>query len=161
MSDFGTSMGFRLNDNLDADIEKSKSIIQKELKRTFSPEFLNRLDAVVHFESLNKEHIRTIIDKQLEELASRIEKQGYQISVSDAVRRKLVEKSYSPSYGARPVARTIQNEIQDRITDLILSEELLPGATIHFSIKEGEIVAKTMPMMSFPIPKGKKKASKA
>lgn len=139
LSEFGTSMGYRAEADPAEEQKKAKGIIDKELKKTFSPEFLNRLDAVVHFNSLSKESIRTIVDNQLQTIAEKIAKQGYNISVDSAVSHYLADKGYDPLYGARPVARTLQNEIQDRITDLILEEAVKEGDTIVFTLKEGAI----------------------
>lgn len=139
LSEFGTSMGFKAEDSNHAENEAAKSIIEKELKKTFSPEFLNRLDAVVHFNSLTKQNIRNIIDNQVADLTQRIARQGYNIIVDEETRNILADKGYDPLYGARPVARTLQNELQDKITDLILDDSITPGSTIAFIAKDGKI----------------------
>lgn len=142
LSEFGTSIGYQMEDDPAVEQQKAKWIIDKELKKTFSPEFLNRLDAVVHFNSLSKESIRSIIDNQLQQIAEKINKQGYGIVVDEAVRQYLTDKGYAPQYGARPVARTLQTEIEDRVTDLILEGTLKEGDVVAFSMKDGGLVAK-------------------
>lgn len=143
LSDFGTSMGYHINDNPLLEQQKANSIINKELKKTFSPEFLNRLDAVVHFNSLTQENIRKIIDNQLSYFTESIIHQGYTLDVNDDVREYLSKKGYDPMYGARPVARTLQNEIQDKITDLILEGSLKKGGSVLFSLENNTIKATT------------------
>lgn len=140
LSEFGNGVGFSA-DNGTIDQRTSRGIIEKELKKTFTPEFLNRLDAVIHFNSLDKPSIRRIIDNRIAEITERIERQGYHIKVSEPCRALLTEKGFDPKNGARPVNRILQTEIEDRLTDLILDETIKAGDTISFTVKNGEVKA--------------------
>lgn len=138
LSEFGSGVGFSA-DNGAISPEVSRGIIEKELKKTFTPEFLNRLDAVVHFNALDKPAIRLIIDNRIAEITERIARQGYHIEVDESCRAFLAEKGFDPKNGARPVNRILQTEIEDRLTDLILDESVKEGDTILFSKKKAGV----------------------
>ena len=138
LSEFGSGVGFSA-DNGAISPEVSRGIIEKELKKTFTPEFLNRLDAVVHFNALDKPAIRLIIDNRIAEITERIARQGYHIEVDESCRAFLAEKGFDPKNGARPVNRILQTEIEDRLTDLILDESVKAGDTILFSKKKAGV----------------------
>ena len=107
-----------------------KSTIQKALKKTFSPEFLNRLDDVIVFNSLKREHIHEIIDITLGKLFSRITDLGYQVELTPKAKDFLADKGYDPQYGARPLNRAIQKYLED-----VVAEEILKG-----DINEGDVI---------------------
>jgi ATP-dependent Clp protease ATP-binding subunit ClpC len=107
-----------------------KSTIQSALKKAFSPEFLNRLDDVVVFNSLSKEHIHQIIDISLKKLFSRITDLGYEIQLSEKAKDFLAEKGYDQQYGARPLNRAIQKYLEDALAEEILKGELSDGDII-------------------------------
>ncbi|QDH77848.1 ATP-dependent Clp protease ATP-binding subunit [Echinicola soli] len=130
LKDFGAGIGFASKakeENMD---EVMKSTIQSALKKAFSPEFLNRLDDVVVFNSLSKEHIHKIIDITLEKLFSRITELGYKIELSDKAKDFLAEKGYDQQYGARPLNRAIQKYLEDAIAEEILKGDLSEGDVI-------------------------------
>ena len=104
-----------------------KSVIHNALKRTFSPEFLNRIDDVVIFNSLDKEHILQIIDISLKELYKRLEGMGYLLSLSDDAKDFVAEKGFDPQFGARPLHRAIQKYIEDPLAEYILNETSTGG----------------------------------
>ena len=110
--------------------EIMKSTIQNALKKTFSPEFLNRLDDVIIFNSLEKEDIFKIIDITLGKLFSRITDLGYGIELSKKAKEFLAEKGYDPQYGARPLARAIQKHLEDPVAEEILKGEIKEGDTL-------------------------------
>jgi ATP-dependent Clp protease ATP-binding subunit ClpC len=127
LKDFGAGIGFASKakeENMD---EVMKSTIQNALKKAFSPEFLNRLDDVVIFNSLNQEHIHKIIDINLKKLFSRITDLGYTIQLSDKAKDFLSEKGYDKQYGARPLNRAIQKYLEDALAEEILKGELSDG----------------------------------
>ncbi|MFK7908716.1 MAG: ATP-dependent Clp protease ATP-binding subunit, partial [Chitinophagales bacterium] len=127
LKDFGSGVGFSTNAKKSQGESLAKSTIGKALKRTFSPEFLNRIDDVVIFNSLGKEEIFQIIDIALKDLYSRIEKLGYTMRLSDVAKEFLAEKGYDPQFGARPLHRAIQRYIEDPLAEEILSSKLEKG----------------------------------
>ena len=100
-----------------------------ELRRLFNPEFINRVDDVIVFDSLNEKEIETILDLQISDLASRLSEQGYGVTVNPAARRILIEKGWDPKYGGRPLRRAVQKELEDPLSALLLAGEY-PAATV-------------------------------
>ncbi|MEX2511386.1 MAG: ATP-dependent Clp protease ATP-binding subunit [Cyclobacteriaceae bacterium] len=130
LKDFGAGIGFASKakeENMD---EVMKTTIQNALKKAFSPEFLNRLDDVVIFNSLSKEHIHQIIDINLSKLFSRVTEMGYVIELTDKAKDFLSEKGYDRQYGARPLNRAIQKYLEDALAEEILKGELSEGDVI-------------------------------
>ena len=107
-----------------------KSTIQSALKKTFNPEFLNRLDNVIIFNSLPRERIHEIIDLSLEKLFVRIHNLGYKIELTEKAKDFLTEKGYDPQYGARPLNRAIQKYLEDAVAEEILKGDLTDGDII-------------------------------
>jgi len=142
LKDFGTGVGFATKAKSDNEEEQSKGIITKALKKTFSPEFLNRIDDVVVFNSLKKEHIFKIIDIVLRSVYKRIQELGFQITLTDAAKDFISEKGYDPNYGARPLHRAIQKYLEDPLAEEILNANLKSGDTIlaDFNKEENKIV---------------------
>lgn len=130
LKDFGAGIGFASqarSDNMD---DVMKSTIQSALKKAFSPEFLNRLDDVVVFNSLTREHIFKIIDISLGKLFARITDLGYNIELTEKAKEFLAEKGYDQQYGARPLNRAIQKYLEDAIAEEILKGDLSEGDVI-------------------------------
>ncbi len=130
LKDFGAGIGFSTKakeENMDG---LMKSTIQNALKKTFSPEFLNRLDDVIVFNSLKREDIHKIIDITLNKLFERIMALGYEVDLTDTAKDFLAEKGYDPQYGARPLNRAIQKYLEDAVAEEILKGEVQPGDTI-------------------------------
>ncbi|GAB3664487.1 ATP-dependent Clp protease ATP-binding subunit [Echinicola sediminis] len=130
LKDFGAGIGFASKSKEENMDEVMKSTIQSALKKAFSPEFLNRLDDVVVFNSLSKEDIHKIIDISLEKLFSRITDLGYTIELTDKAKDFLSDKGYDQQYGARPLNRAIQKYLEDSIAEEILRGELSEGDVI-------------------------------
>ena len=130
LKDFGAGIGFANRAKADNMDEIMKSTIQSALKKAFSPEFLNRLDDVVVFNSLSKEHIFQIIDISLGKLFHRITDLGYKIELTDKAKDFLANKGYDQQYGARPLNRAIQKYLEDAIAEEILKGELTEGDVI-------------------------------
>lgn len=130
LKDFGAGIGFTPGGAPDSDDEKMKATIHKALKIAFSPEFLNRLDDVIVFNSLKREHIHKIIDIQLAELFTRVNELGYKIELTDKAKDFLSEKGYDPQYGARPLNRAIQKYLEDPVAEEILKGDLIEGGTL-------------------------------
>ncbi|MGY6743383.1 MAG: ATP-dependent Clp protease ATP-binding subunit [Cecembia sp.] len=130
LKDFGAGIGFASKSKQQSMDDVMKATIQSALKKAFSPEFLNRLDDVVVFNSLNKEHIHKIIDISLKKLFSRITDLGYQIELTEKAKDFLAEKGYDQQYGARPLNRAIQKYLEDALAEEILKGELSDGDVI-------------------------------
>ena len=135
IKDFGAGIGFATAAKRESTDELMKSTIQNALKKTFSPEFLNRLDDVIVFNSLTKEHIHSIIDITLAKLFSRIKAIGYEVELTSKAKDFLAEKGYDPSYGARPLNRAIQKYLEDAV-----AEEILKG-----DVREGDVILADYP----------------
>jgi ATP-dependent Clp protease ATP-binding subunit ClpC len=138
LQDFGAGIGFASKAKQESMDEIMKSTIQNSLKKTFSPEFLNRLDDVIVFNSLGKEDIHKIIDISLGKLYKRVEALGYSIQLTDKAKDFVAEKGYDPKYGARPLNRAIQKYIEDPIAEEILKAEMGHGDTIKVDYEEGQ-----------------------
>jgi ATP-dependent Clp protease ATP-binding subunit ClpC len=130
LKDFGAGIGFATKSKSTNQDDVMKSTIQSALRKAFSPEFLNRLDDVVVFGSLQREHIHQIIDLSLGKLFFRIQNLGYAIELTDKAKDFLAEKGYDPQYGARPLNRAIQKYLEDPIAEEILKGDANEGETI-------------------------------
>ncbi len=130
LKDFGAGIGFANKAKQESMDEIMKSTIQSALKKAFSPEFLNRLDDVVVFNSLSKEDIFKIIDISLGKLFRRITELGYKIELTEKAKEFLAEKGYDQQYGARPLNRAIQKYLEDAIAEEILKGDLSEGDVI-------------------------------
>ncbi len=138
LKDFGQGVGFATQSRLQSSDEDSKSIIQTALKRTFSPEFLNRIDDVVIFNSLDQEHMFEIIDINLKHLYNRLEGMGYYLSMTDGAKKFVAEKGFDPQFGARPLNRAIQKYIEDPLAEFLLSENPPQGSKLKAVLNTGE-----------------------
>ncbi|ELR70183.1 ATP-dependent Clp protease ATP-binding subunit ClpA [Fulvivirga imtechensis AK7] len=130
LKDFGAGIGFSPTSKQRNEDEIMKSTIQSALKKAFSPEFLNRLDDVIVFNSLQREHIHKIIDLTLNKLFQRIKALGYDVELTTKAKDFLSEKGYDPQYGARPLNRAIQKYLEDPVAEEILRGEIEEGVTI-------------------------------
>jgi ATP-dependent Clp protease ATP-binding subunit ClpC len=130
LKDFGAGIGFATKSKQETADDIMKSTIQNALKKVFSPEFLNRLDDLIIFNSLQREHIHEIIDITLKKLFSRIESLGYSIELSETAKDFIVDKGFDPQYGARPLNRAIQKYLEDLVAEEILKGELTDGDVI-------------------------------
>ncbi|HCN82357.1 MAG TPA: Clp protease ClpC [Sphingobacteriaceae bacterium] len=131
LKDFGQGVGFSTNAKaLQADTH-SRNVIENALKRAFAPEFLNRVDDVIVFNSLGKEEIVRIIDIELKELFARVQSLGYNITLTDTAKDFIAEKGYDSQFGARPLKRAIQKYLEDPIAEEILKGELIEGDTMQ------------------------------
>ena len=130
LKDFGSGIGFSTkskSDNLD---EQARSTIQNALKKAFAPEFINRLDDIIIFNSLEKADLHKIIDLMLIKLKARLVNLGYEVNLTEKAKDFIADKGYDPQYGARPLNRAIQKYLED-----LLAEEILKGP-----LEEGELI---------------------
>ena len=109
------------------------------LKEIFRPEFLNRLDEVLEFDSLSRDQIAAIVKLQLKDLQKRLADEQFSLEVDDSAMEILINDGYDPAYGARPVKRAIQRDLENPIAKLIVAGKYPPGSTIHASAKDGQI----------------------
>ena len=131
--------------------ERMKDKLLGELKKTFRPEFLNRIDGVVVFHSLSKEHICQIVDLMLGKVAQQLQEKGVKLQVTDAAKDLLGEKGYDQTFGARPLRRVIQNLVEDQLSEMLLRGEFSAGDTVLLDCGEGErIVARTVSLAQQP-----------
>ncbi|MBR4805510.1 MAG: ATP-dependent Clp protease ATP-binding subunit, partial [Bacteroidales bacterium] len=141
LKDFGSGVGYATATKLDVQ-SKNKSIIDKAIKKTFSPEFLNRLDEQILFNPLTKEDIEKIIDIELKGVYRRVEQIGFKLKVSSAAKKFVAQAGYDPQYGARPLKRAIQKLIEDPVSEAIISNKVKPGETIEVTCSGGKISIK-------------------
>jgi ATP-dependent Clp protease ATP-binding subunit ClpC len=127
LKDFGQGVGFTTNAKALQSETHSRGVIENALKRAFAPEFLNRIDDVIVFNSLGKEEIFSIIDIELKALFERVHSLGYDISLTDAAKEFIADKGYDANFGARPLKRAIQKYLEDPIAEEILKGELVEG----------------------------------
>ncbi len=139
LKDFGAGVGFATSNRRENSDEIMKSTIQNALRKAFSPEFLNRLDDVIVFNSLQREDIHRIIDISLTKLFTRVKSLGYDIELTEKAKDFLAEKGYDQQYGARPLNRAIQKYLEDQVAEEILRGDLTEGETILADYKgEGD-----------------------
>ncbi|MFA6060201.1 MAG: ATP-dependent Clp protease ATP-binding subunit [Taibaiella sp.] len=154
LKDFGDGVGFATAAKLSTSEESNRGVIERALKRTFSPEFLNRLDDVIIFNSLGEEHINLIIDIIMKDVLKRMNALGFTLELTAEARKFIAEKGYDQQFGARPLHRAIQKYLEDP-----LAEEIL-----NHNIKEGDKAIadydKTQEKIVFSVSKGKDKKEK-
>ena len=132
IQNYGHGLGFGSEET----DENNKAIIEKALKKAFSPEFLNRIDDIVSFNSLTKENICQIIDIELKGLFKRCEELKYKLTVTEKAKNFLAEKGYDAKYGARPLKRAIQKYLEDEMAGIIIDSEIQPGEEIIADLNE-------------------------
>ncbi len=137
LKDFGEGVGFGTAARQAQADQHAKSIIQKALKKTFAPEFLNRIDDIIIFNPLKKEHIRQIIDIELKKLYKRIEENGYHLEITEKAKDFIADKGYDQQYGARPLKRAIQKYVEDVLAEEILDHHLEEGDKVILDYEEG------------------------
>ncbi|MGX1755108.1 ATP-dependent Clp protease ATP-binding subunit [Sphingobacterium sp. NPDC055346] len=130
LKEFGQGVGFTTAAKENQTDSHSRGVIETALKRAFAPEFLNRIDDVIVFNSLTRDHIFKIIDIELRSLFARIEGLGHKINLTEAAKNYIAEKGYDSNFGARPLKRAIQKYLEDPIAEEILKGELKTGETI-------------------------------
>jgi ATP-dependent Clp protease ATP-binding subunit ClpC len=136
-----TSMGFATpadGPTAYSDYDEMRDKLLERLKRTFRPEFLNRVDNVVVFHALSKEDIANIVDLELDKVRTRLEEAGLQMRVTQEAKDLLAEKGYSEEYGARPLRRVIQNEVEDPLSDAILGSTFAEGSVVLVDVEDGD-----------------------
>jgi ATP-dependent Clp protease ATP-binding subunit ClpC len=154
LADYGKGVGFGTTARTDSVDETNRGIVEKALKKAFAPEFLNRIDDIIMFNSLKREHIHLIIDIELANVYKRVAELGYDMKLTDEAKDFLVEKGYDEKFGARPLKRAIQKFIEDPMAEEIINQGIEEGDKIVVGLnKEKTDVA-------IKVTKGKKKIGK-
>ncbi|MCC6721216.1 MAG: ATP-dependent Clp protease ATP-binding subunit [Bacteroidia bacterium] len=151
LKDFGAGVGFGTSAKTKSNESHSKSVIENALKRFFSPEFLNRIDDVIVFNSLDKESIEKILELEVNKLVKRIEGVGFTITMKQAAKDFLVEKGYDKDFGARPLNRAIQKYLEDPLAEELLKSNIADGdiVEVDFDPKESAIKFKNSKKKNF------------
>jgi ATP-dependent Clp protease ATP-binding subunit ClpC len=137
LKDFGQGVGFGTAAKVSQADDNSKSIIENALKKTFAPEFLNRIDDVIVFNALEKHDIDLIIEIELKKLYSRVEELGYKLNLSDKAKSFIAEKGFDRQFGARPLKRAIQKYVEDALAEEIITSKIVTGDEIFMDIEDG------------------------
>jgi ATP-dependent Clp protease ATP-binding subunit ClpC len=141
IQDFGTGIGFTTSRY--AEEEKKKTILQSEMKKYFQPEFLNRIDDVIVFNSLSKEDVKEIVKIEVGKLTSRLKGLKININCQDSVIEHIGEIGFDETYGARPIKRAIQEKIEDLVSEKYLSGDIVEGKNYYLTYKDDEIKIST------------------
>ena len=129
LKEFGHGIGFA-SGSIDKDKQSAHSIVRKALNKSFSPEFLNRIDDIIIFDSLDRDAIFKIIDLELKDFYKRLEGIGYKMELTDKAKGFIADAGCDVQFGARPLKRAIQEHLEDTLSEIILSGEATPGDTI-------------------------------
>jgi ATP-dependent Clp protease ATP-binding subunit ClpC len=157
LKDFGQGVGFATKARQDTANEHAKSVIQKALKRAFAPEFLNRIDDVVLFNTLSREDIHKIIDIELKGLYDRVNNLGFEIKLSEEAKDYVLDKGYDIQYGARPLKRAIQKYLEDPMAETIIKSALVEGDIMLVDFdKDAEEITVAIQKKTGVLPKAKK-----
>ena len=160
LKDFGQGVGFATKTRQNAANNYSKGVIQKALKRAFAPEFLNRIDDVVLFNTLSREDIHKIIDIELKGLYDRVHTLGFKITISEEAKDYVLDKGYDIQYGARPLKRAIQKYLEDPMAETIIRSSLVEGDSLIVDFdQEKEEITVAIQKKKGVLPKGKKELS--
>ena len=139
MLDKGTSLGFHKDDD-EITYDKMQKDLKQDLKKTFNPEFLNRISEIIVFRPLSLENIVSILDVQLEQLNEQLIQQGLTIDMLPEAKRWLAEKGYDKNFGARPLKRAIQTHLEDHLSDEMLRGRFKNGGIIEVGLQDDHLV---------------------
>ena len=137
LQDFGTGIGF--SNNSYSNEEAKKEILMKEMKNFFSPEFINRIDDTIVFNSLSQDDIKKITDIELKKLMKRLEEMKYKISYDESLVEYLSKIGYDEVYGARPLKRAIQDKVEDFLSEEVLTDKIVEGKTYVIKVENEEV----------------------
>jgi ATP-dependent Clp protease ATP-binding subunit ClpC len=135
-----TVLGFRTERDERDSYERMRDKVMSELKRTFRPEFLNRVDEVIVFHALGREELEQIVELMLAEVRAHLSPRGIHLAFTPAAKDALVNEGYSPEYGARPLRRVIQRMVEDRLSDEIIAGRIKDGQEVAIDAEGGTIV---------------------
>ncbi|WP_059174102.1 ATP-dependent protease ATP-binding subunit ClpC [Bacillus sp. FJAT-27445] len=135
-------VGFNIQDG-EQDYKDMKGKVMEELKKAFRPEFLNRIDEIIVFHSLERKHLKEIVTLLSDQLIKRLKEQDITLVLTDTAKEKISQEGYDPEYGARPLRRAIQKHIEDRLSEELLKGTLLTGQHVIIDVDNGEFTVKT------------------
>ncbi len=138
LKDFGDGVGFGTSAKKSNTDARARSTIENALKKAFAPEFLNRIDDIVIFNSLAKEDITKIIDLELSKLYKRLEKLNYHVELTQEAKEFIAEKGWDKDFGARPLKRAIQKYIEDLLAEMLVNKQLAEGETVILNVNEAK-----------------------
>ncbi|AYO58731.1 Clp protease ClpC [Chryseobacterium sp. 6424] len=138
LKDFGDGVGFGTSAKKSTSDARARSTIENALKKAFAPEFLNRIDDIVIFNSLEKDHIARIIDLELQKLYNRLEKLNYKVELTPDAKDFIAEKGWDKDFGARPLKRAIQKYIEDLLAEMLVNKQLTEGGTVVLDVNEAK-----------------------
>ena len=139
LKDFGVGVGFSTKARESEKAQMQRDVIEKSLKKAFAPEFINRIDDIIYFNSLGREEIHKIIDIELRGLFSRIRKMGFEVEMDEKAKDFIVSKGWDEQYGARPLRRAIQRYVEDDLADQIIKSDILPGDTVKITADDDHV----------------------
>jgi ATP-dependent Clp protease ATP-binding subunit ClpC len=142
LQDYSGGMGFTTKSKQDKAETENEILLKKELQKTFSPEFINRLDDIVYFKALEKEDVIRILDVEISKIMPRLESLGYKVKVAQDLKEKIAENGFDPKFGARPIKRMLQKYVEDTLADLMVQGKIGEGSTVTLSydpIKEADM----------------------
>jgi len=134
-----TTLGFRTGDTRESNYKDMKSKVTEELRRTFRPEFLNRIDETIVFHSLTPEHIREIVNLMLKEVAERMRENEVEIEVTEPVKDLLAKEGFDENFGARPLRRAILRLVEDRLSEELLKGTFQKGDRVLLDLQDSKI----------------------
>ncbi|KAB2489855.1 ATP-dependent protease ATP-binding subunit ClpC [Priestia endophytica] len=134
-------VGFNVQDESE-NYKDMKGKVMDELKRAFRPEFLNRIDEMIVFHSLEKEHLRYIVTLMADQLIKRLKEQDIELELTEEAANKIAEEGFDPEYGARPLRRAIQRHVEDRLSEELLKGNVQKGQKVVLDVKDGEFTVK-------------------
>ncbi len=157
LKDFGQGIGFSTSSRQENVAKHSKVVIEKALKRAFAPEFLNRIDDVILFNSLSKENINDIIDIEMDSVLKRIKTLGYKVTISEEAKDFIADKGFDSKFGARPLKRAIQKYFEDPLAEEIINAKVAEGDAIKVSLNKDKSALE----IKISKPKAKRKTDKS
>jgi len=135
-----STLGFTAKHDSGRDYEQMKDKVMGELKKSFRPEFLNRIDEIIVFHSLDEKHIAEIVSLMASELQKRLKEQEVDFTLTEAAKMFLAKEGFDPTFGARPLRRAIQKHIEDRLSEELLKGTINKGDAVTIDEKDGELV---------------------
>ena len=135
-------LGFKVGDSAEDEYESMKNNVMDELKKSFRPEFLNRIDDVIVFHSLKEEHLQEIVSLMSEDLRKRLNEQDIDFELTDAAKKHLAKEGFDDQYGARPLRRAIQKQVEDRLSEELLRGNIHQGSQVIIDVEDGKLIVK-------------------